>query len=47
MKGPQQEVVLRRMAEEGAAFGRMLREPAALEAMNAFMQKRKPDFSQC
>lgn len=47
MKGPQQEVVLRRMAEEGASFGRMLREPAALEAMNAFMQKRKPDFSQC
>ncbi|MBK8664925.1 MAG: enoyl-CoA hydratase [Burkholderiales bacterium] len=45
MKGPQQEVVLRRMAEEGATFGRMLREPAALEAMNAFMEKRHPDFS--
>lgn len=45
MKGPQQEVVLRRMAEEGAVFGRMLREPAALEAMSAFMAKRHPDFS--
>lgn len=33
------------MAEEGAGFTRMLREPAAIEAMSAFMQKRKPDFS--
>lgn len=33
------------MAEEGASFTQMLREPAALEAMSAFMQKRKPDFS--
>lgn len=33
------------MAEEGAHFTRMLREPAAIEAMSAFMQKRKPDFS--
>ena len=34
-----------RMAEEGASFGRMLTEPAAREAFTAFMQKRKPDFS--
>ncbi len=47
MKGGQQEEVLKRMAEEGAHFGRMLGEPAAREAMTAFMQKRKPDFSQC
>jgi 1,4-dihydroxy-2-naphthoyl-CoA synthase len=33
------------MAEEGASFGRMLREPAAREAFGAFMDKRKPDFS--
>lgn len=33
------------MAEEGASFGRMLKEPAAREAFAAFMQKRKPDFS--
>ena len=41
------EPVLERMAEEGASFGRMLQEPAAREAFTAFMQKRKPDFSQC
>lgn len=34
------------MNEEAASFGRMLREPAAREAFGAFMQKRKPDFSQ-
>ncbi|QTD46000.1 enoyl-CoA hydratase [Ottowia testudinis] len=47
MKGGQQKTVLERMAEEGAHFGRMLGEPAAREAMTAFMEKRKPDFSQC
>jgi enoyl-CoA hydratase/carnithine racemase len=48
MKGSsQQQTVLRRMDEEGAHFGRMLREPAAREAMTAFMEKRKPDFSKC
>ena len=34
-----------RIAEEGASFRRMLREPAAREAFSAFMAKRKPDFS--
>ena len=47
MKGGLQDAVLRQMAEEGAHFGRMLGEPAAREAMTAFMEKRKPDFSQC
>ena len=37
--------VLQRMDDEGAVFGRMLREPAAREAFGAFMEKRKPDFS--
>ena len=37
--------VVERMAEEGNSFGRMLSEPAAREAFTAFMQKRKPDFS--
>jgi len=41
------EPMLERMAEEGASFGRMLREPAAREAFTAFMEKRRPDFSQC
>jgi enoyl-CoA hydratase/carnithine racemase len=45
MKKGQGTVVLERMAEEGASFGRMLREPAAREAFTAFMEKRKPDFS--
>lgn len=45
MKGSrQQEVLLKRISEEGASFGRMLGEPAAREAMTAFMEKRKPDF---
>ena len=37
--------VAERMAEEANSFGRMLREPAAREALAAFMEKRKPDFS--
>jgi enoyl-CoA hydratase/carnithine racemase len=45
LKGGQQAAVLQRMDEEGAVFGRMLREPAAREAFGAFMEKRKPDFS--
>ncbi|RYF83711.1 MAG: enoyl-CoA hydratase [Comamonadaceae bacterium] len=45
MKKGQTAQVLERMAEEGASFGRMLREPAAREAFTAFMEKRKPDFS--
>lgn len=45
MKQPQQAAVLAQMQEEGAVFGRMLREPAAREAFTAFMEKRKPDFS--
>ena len=47
MKGGQQNIVLDRIAEEGAHFGRMLAEPAAREAMTAFMEKRKPNFSNC
>ncbi len=46
MKKPQAALVQAQMAEEGASFGRMLREPAAREAFGAFMEKRKPDFSQ-
>ncbi|MEQ1534749.1 MAG: enoyl-CoA hydratase [Burkholderiaceae bacterium] len=34
------------MSEEGASFGRMLREPAAKEAFGAFLEKRRPDFTQ-
>ena len=45
MKQGQQQRVLQQMDEEGASFGRMLREPAAREAFGAFMEKRRPDFS--
>ncbi|MSQ21487.1 MAG: enoyl-CoA hydratase [Betaproteobacteria bacterium] len=34
------------LAEEIDAFARMLTEPAAREAIGAFLEKRKPDFSQ-
>lgn len=46
MKKGQAAQVAQQMTEEGASFGRMLREPAAREAFGAFMEKRKPDFSQ-
>lgn len=46
MKGGQQEAVRKQMDAEGAHFSRMLREPAAREAFTAFMEKRRPDFSQ-
>jgi len=46
MKQGQASQVAAVIAEEGASFGRMLREPAAREAFGAFMEKRKPDFSQ-
>ena len=45
MKKGNAAMVAERMDEEGAAFGRMLQEPAAREAFTAFMEKRKPDFS--
>ncbi len=45
MKKGQTQAVLQQMQDEGASFGRMLREPAAREAFTAFMEKRKPDFS--
>jgi enoyl-CoA hydratase/carnithine racemase len=45
MKKGQPAIVAERMTEEGASFGRLMREPAAREAFTAFMEKRKPDFS--
>lgn len=37
--------VLNQMAEEGASFARLLQEPAAKEAFSAFLEKRRPNFS--
>ncbi len=45
MKKGMSRGVAERMAEEATSFGRMLSEPAAREAFTAFMQKRKPDFT--
>ena len=45
MKLEQSAEVLRRIDDEGASFRRMLAEPAAKEAISAFLEKRKPDFS--
>ncbi|HYW56804.1 MAG TPA: enoyl-CoA hydratase [Polaromonas sp.] len=46
LKKSQAGAVAERIAEEAVSFGRMLREPAAREAFSAFMEKRKPDFTQ-
>lgn len=45
MKQGDAAAVSKRMMEEAAVFGRMLREPAAREAFSAFMERRHPDFS--
>jgi enoyl-CoA hydratase/carnithine racemase len=45
MKRSTSKQVTERIGEEALSFGRMLGEPAAREAFTAFMQKRKPDFS--
>ena len=47
MKGGYLGEILHRMDQEGAHFARMLGEPAAREAITAFMEKRTPDFSKC
>ena len=46
MKAPQQAQTLQVMADEGEVFKRLLVAPAAKEAFSAFLEKRKPDFSQ-
>lgn len=40
-----QAAVLTRMQEEQVTFTRLLGEPAAKEAFSAFLEKRRPDFS--
>jgi len=39
------EEVLKTVAIEGELFSQRLRSPEAMEAFQAFFQKRKPDFS--
>ena len=45
MRRPQHELTLQTIRTEGEIFARRLRSPEAMEAFQAFFQKRKPDFS--
>jgi len=45
MRAPQRELVMQTIRTEGALFAKRLRSPEAMEAFQAFFQKRKPDFS--
>jgi enoyl-CoA hydratase/carnithine racemase len=45
LKKSQSAEVAQRITEEFDSFGRMLQEPAAMEAIAAFTEKRRPDFS--
>jgi enoyl-CoA hydratase/carnithine racemase len=45
MRGPQRAELLKTIRAEGEIFARRLRSPEAMEAFQAFFQKRKPDFS--
>lgn len=45
MRAPGREELRRVIEEEGALFGQRLRSPEAIEALTAFMQRRKADFS--
>lgn len=46
MRAPFNDTLRAHMQVEGAAFGERLTSAEAREAMQAFMEKRKPDFSQ-
>lgn len=45
MRRPQHELLLQTIRSEGEIFARRLRSPEAMEAFQAFFQKRPPDFS--
>jgi enoyl-CoA hydratase/carnithine racemase len=45
MKSAQAEVIRARLTEENKHFAEMLGAPEAKEALTAFLEKRKPDFT--
>ena len=45
MKAGQSDLIKSRIADEADQFRRLLVSPEAREALNAFFEKRKPDFS--
>lgn len=45
MRAPQRDLVRQTILSEGAIFSQRLRSPEAIEAFQAFFQKRRPDFS--
>ena len=45
LRGPQREQIVETIRREGAIFASRLRSPEAMEAFQAFFQKRKPDYS--
>jgi enoyl-CoA hydratase/carnithine racemase len=45
LKNDHRSAIEARMTEEGEAFGKLITEPEAVEAMTAFMERRAPDFS--
>lgn len=46
LKQTHQNAMRQRMAEEGTAFGELLKSPEFTEATSAFIQKRTPNFAQ-